>query len=63
MLPFWPLGDIVPFTNMSKETLQSKVNSCESLITGVAACARVGGMDRFKGLSQEDLKKKLEERG
>ena len=54
---------IGPFSDMSKETLVSKANSCDSLATGVAACARVGGMDRFKGLSHEDLKKKLQERG
>lgn len=45
---------------MSQHTLESRAHSCHSLAAGAEACARIGGMQLFKGMSRDDLQRKLQ---
>ena len=48
------------FGGMSQHTLESRAHSCNSLVAGADACARIGGMQLFKGMSRNDLQRKLQ---
>ena len=47
---------------MSQQTLQSRADSCGTLAAGAEAAARVGNVQLFRGMSQQELKSKLQVR-
>ena len=59
-LAFWTIRGLV--SGMSQQTLQSRADSCGTLAAGAEAAARVGNVQLFRGMSQQELKSKLQVR-